>query len=268
MTQTEMHPSPSVLSNVYTREYYESCCQGYEEFNISQGARLPLRLSIPLDLAQVASGIQVIDIGCGRGEIVLHCALRGAKIWGLDYAAEAVKLAQKTLVEVTPTDIWPRLAIQQADANRLPFPDNSIELIFMLDVVEHLYPDELSQALDEAWRVLKPEGRIIIHTMPNLWYYHFGYPIFRWMERLRGNHIPENPRERWPFSHVHVNEQDPFRLRQTLQTSRFKTRVWLKSTQSYNYETNPLVRWGMLFLTHVYPFRWFFCNDLFAVGEK
>ncbi len=268
MTQIKMTPSPSVPSDVYTREYYESCCQGYEEFNRSQGATLPLRLSIPLDLAQITSGIRVIDIGCGRGEIVLHCALRGAKIWGLDYAAEAVKLAQKSLGEIAPADIWLKLAIQQADASRLPFPDNSVELIFMLDVVEHLYPNELSRAFDEAWRVLKPGGRIIIHTMPNLWYYHFGYPIFRWMERLRGNYIPKNPRERWPFSHVHVNEQDPPRLRQALQASRFKTRVWLKSTQSYKDETNLIVRWGMLFLTRVYPFRWIFCNDLFAVGEK
>ena len=71
-----MHP-PSVPAEAYTKEYYKSCCQGYEEFKLSKGELLPLRLSIPLKLAQIKAGMRVVDIGCGRGEIVIHCARLG-----------------------------------------------------------------------------------------------------------------------------------------------------------------------------------------------
>ena len=40
------------------------------------------------------------------------------------------------------------------------------------------------------------------------------------------------------------------------------------STQSYDYEENALARWAMQFLVSAHPFRWVFCNDIFAVANK
>ena len=138
----------------------------------------------------------------------------------------------------------------------------------MLDIVEHLLPDELSAALGEVWRILKPGGQVIIHTMPNLWYYRIGYPIFRFIQGLRGEILPADPRQRWEYSHVHVNEQTPSKLRSTLLAYNFETRVWLQSTVSYEYESNDFVRRGMEFVTSTTPFRSIFCNDIFAIGLK
>ncbi len=247
--------------NAYTQEYYLTACDGYAEFGTSHGESLPRRLSRPLEIAQVEPGQMVLDIGCGRGELALNCAKEGTIVWGLDYASAALQLAAR--LPKTPT-----LGFQQADAGALPFGDDSFDTIFMLDIVEHLTPMEFQNTLQEVRRTLKPQGRLIIHTMPNLWYYRFGYPLFRWVGKLRGQDLPRDPRSRWSFAQLHVNEQDPHKLGRALRSSGFYPHIWLESTQEYKHESNRRVRWIMQKLTS-FPFlKWIFCNDIFAIATK
>jgi hypothetical protein len=42
-----------------------------------------------------------------------------------------------------------------------------------------LHPWELHEAMLEVRRVLKPDGRFIIHTAPNVWYDRYAYPVVR-----------------------------------------------------------------------------------------
>lgn len=263
-----MTSNEPVSSTEYTRDYYQTSCQGYEEFVTTRGGVLPPRLDIPFRFAQIEPGMRVLDIGCGRGEIVFHAANQGAWVWGVDYAAEAVHIAREVLGEKLDEETRERVKVGQCDAKVLPFPTDSLDRIFMLDVVEHLYPEELQTALSEARRVLKPGGRLVIHTAPNLWYYSFGYPLYRMLQRARGQKLPANPRDRSAFMHLHVNEQTPTKLKKMLDRCGFNSQLWLLPIQDYRYETNLFVRYGMQFLTRVYPFRWIFCNDIFALATK
>jgi cyclopropane fatty-acyl-phospholipid synthase-like methyltransferase len=265
MRQLSSDAQAGIPSSTYTHDYYVNCCDGYTEFIETRGERLPRRLQLALQLAEVRPGMQVLDIGCGRGELLMHVARSGAPAWGIDYATAAVELAQEALMQI---DLPVPVQVVQSSALQLPFPDASIDRIFMLDVVEHLLPSELTQTLRECRRVLKAGGKLIVHTMPNLWYYHFGYPLYRGVQRLRGVHLPRNPRERWAYHHVHVNEQTPISLFRTINATGFQTQVWLQTSQNYDYENSAIVRWGMNFLTSVRPFRWVFCNDIFAVGTN
>jgi cyclopropane fatty-acyl-phospholipid synthase-like methyltransferase len=231
----------------YTREYYEQCCHGYEEFQTSHGEILPKRLIIPIELANIEPGIQVIDLGSGRGETVLNCAQRGAWVWGLDYSRDALKLSQEIFDRIVERDVRDRLAVQQANVTQLPFARDSVDVVIMLDIVEHLTSNELYHSLADVYRILQPGGRLIIHTMPSLWYYRFGYPLFRFFERLRGRNLPKDPRSRWSYSHVHINEQTIRSLKKSLVAAGFKTRVWLSTTQSYEHEKNPMIRSFMIY---------------------
>ena len=76
--KTNPNQPKGVASSEYSKEYYQTACQGYQEFNSSGGAELPLRLSIPLELAAIQPGMKIIDVGCGRGEIILRSAKLGA----------------------------------------------------------------------------------------------------------------------------------------------------------------------------------------------
>jgi SAM-dependent methyltransferase len=264
--QNNIRP-PVVPPERYTREYFEQWCHGAAEFRTTGGAKLPRRLRIPFSIARVHAGQRVLDIGCGRGEIALHCAQRGALVWSVDYAPAALALAKEALQHTAP-EVRERIALIQADARLLPFLDESMDVAFMLDVVEHLNPDELDRALQEVRRVLRPGRPLVVHTMPNLWYYAGGYRLYRLMQQMRGVTLPDDPRDRWPFKDVHVNEQTPLSLLRTLRHHGFTTRVWLQNTQSYTHERNWLVRFVMEALVRLPIIKLAFCNDIFAVAHK
>jgi len=142
----------------YDRAYFLNSCEGYEEFVVSEGAHLSRRLKQSFEIAEVRPGMRVLDVGCGRGEIVRRCAELGVEVYGVDYAPVAVRMAREAG------------AVYQADAKQLPFPDACFDRVLMFDLVEHLHPWELDRALAEARRVLHPAGRLIVHTAPNAWY--------------------------------------------------------------------------------------------------
>lgn len=265
---TDRSKKDTVPAQAYETDYYESACDGFKEFSTSHGRSIPLRLKLPLVLAKLEPGMHIIDIGCGRGEVIYHAVQLGTLAWGVDYSKAAVGIASTNLKENLASDQAQHYAIQRGEATHLPFKDGSFDRIFMLDIVEHLTPNELEVALFEVHRILNPTGYLIIHTMPSLWYYRYGYPIFRFMENLRGKKLPVNPRDRCDYSHLHVNEQSLSSLGKTLKNSDFKARVWLQSTQEYAYERNLFIRGVMKFLVSVYPFRWIFCDDIFALGQK
>lgn len=244
----------------YTHDYYADECDGHREFSLSKGTRIPERLSLPLEIANIQPGQYMLDIGCGRGELTSRCQQKGAFTWGLDYAPAALNIAKAFKSQ--------NLAFQRAEAQKLPFGEHSFDTVFMLDIVEHLHPLELQTAFGEVWRVLKPGGTLIIHTMPNLWYYRFGYPIFRVMQRIRGKNLPQNPRARWKYAHLHINEQTPRTLRKSLRASHFNTQVWLENVQKFEQEKNPIARAIMRALTGWLPFKLIFCNDILAVAAK
>jgi ubiquinone/menaquinone biosynthesis C-methylase UbiE len=266
--KTKPEQSKAVSSNEYTKEYYQHACQGHMEFKNSGGLDLPNRLKIPLDLAQIQPGMKIIDIGCGRGEIIIQSAKLGAYSLGIDYATEAINISKETIGNTINDNPALKIDVFQCDATSLPFLNNSFDRIFMLDVVEHLYPQQLDKTFQEIYRVLKPAGKLIIHTMPNIWYYKFGYPLYRFLQNIRGVTLPANPRERFPFHHLHVNEHSPLQLLQELRAYQFRSKILLRTTVNYSYEKNPFIRWGMDGLTKIFPVNYVFCNDIFAIAEK
>ena len=259
-----------ISSSLYTEEYFRTACEGYDEFNTSEGEQLSRRLSSAFSLAEVRPGMQVLDVGCGRGEILRHAAQLGADAYGIDYAAVAVNLS-KRVIEPLGGIAPGRTAVFQADAKVLPFPDGAFDRVLMFDVVEHLHPWELDAALAEVQRVLKPDGMFIVHTAPNIWYDRYAYPIVRRIRTLMGQgaKYPRNPREFLVSvnEHVHVNEQSMWSLNQTLRKAGFKGKVWLESPPQHGGENLVIdaVR-GMLF--RLPPFRWFFEREVFAVVSK
>ena len=266
---TDKLSSGAVPSTLYTEHYFLGVCEGYQEFLSSEGAYLSQRLTEALAVAGIAPRMTVLDVGCGRGEMLRHTANLGARAFGIDYAQAAVRLSRRIAAEVV--DQGGQACVYQASALYLPFQAETFDRVLMFDIVEHLYPAELALALAESRRVLKHGGRIIVHTAPNAWYDRYAYPVVRLVRTLMGQgaRYPKNPREIIPENmHVHVNEQSMFSLGRNLRRSGFHdVQAWL-STPPQRRQENAIFRLARWLLFRAPPFSWFFEREVFAVGEK
>lgn len=96
-------------------------------------------------------GKRVLDIGCGPGWFATKYAAAGAEVTAVDLTERAVTLTRGQLglkgLQAT---------VRQANAEELPFPDASFDLVFSSGVLHHTpRPDK---AFREAFRVLRPRG--------------------------------------------------------------------------------------------------------------
>lgn len=269
MSKHQDHQQP-VPAHLYTEEYFRTACEGYDEFNESEGQHLSRRLAAAFKLAEIIPGMKVLDVGCGRGEILRHCAALGADSFGIDYAPVAVKMS-KQVIEGVEALTPGKTAVALADAKHLPFPDASFDRVLMFDVVEHLHPWELHQAMLEVHRVLTPDGRFIIHTAPNVWYDRYAYPVVRFVRRLMGQgaKYPKDPRQFLVNvnEHVHVNEQSLLSMKGALKRAGFTGKVWLDSPPQ-NRDEHAIMGVLRRLAFETVPLRWFFEREVFAVAHK
>jgi ubiquinone/menaquinone biosynthesis C-methylase UbiE len=108
-------------------------------------------------------GMRVLDIGSGSGETVLTIAEKvgpTGKAVGVDFSPEGIALAKEKAKERKLENI---AEFHQANALKLPFPDNSFDAVIS-ECVVCLIQDK-QEALNEKVRVLKPGGRVIMHDV-------------------------------------------------------------------------------------------------------
>ena len=111
---------------------------------------------------------RVLDLGCGRGAVLLMAAeylpqgrAVGVDIWSIkDQSGNAMATTQQNALA---EGVAERVELHTADMRQLPFENDSFDLI-VSSVAIHNINNEIGrdQAIDEAWRVLRPGGRLLI----------------------------------------------------------------------------------------------------------
>jgi ubiquinone/menaquinone biosynthesis C-methylase UbiE len=207
-------PPPTVSPDVYDEDYFRHACGGADEWRESGGAKVAGIYPGCLHKAGLRPGEVVVDIGTGRGELLAVAAKLGAaKAIGVEYSAAAVAMAEQTIAAFGVADV---AEVILGDARAIALPDASADLVTMLDVVEHLSPDELDRSLREARRLLKPGGRLLVHTFPTKTIYDVTYR----MQRLLHRSWPRQPRNDYELG-MHVNEQSVWSLRKAMRAAGF-----------------------------------------------
>jgi ubiquinone/menaquinone biosynthesis C-methylase UbiE len=214
-----------VPADVYTEGYYRENCMGYEAWGASGGSAIDPLYPGYARLAPVREGDVLVDLGSGRGEMLVAALECGAaRAIGVEYSGAAVDLAHETLAA---HELGALAHVHHGDVREVPVGDGEASLVTMLDVVEHLTPAELRAALREAHRILRPGGTLFIHTMPNRTIYDVTYRLQRLALPTRMRRWPKDPR--LPLEKVmHVNEMTVGRLRRALRGGGFGgADVWL-----------------------------------------
>jgi ubiquinone/menaquinone biosynthesis C-methylase UbiE len=197
-------PDPIVPADLYDETYYVKHCGGYDEWTASGGAEAAGIYHYAIKHAELRPGQVLVDIGTGRGELLALAIKAGAaRAVGVEYAEAAVRLARQTL---EAQGVTRGAEVIMADARDLPLPDEMADVVALLDVVEHLAPPELEQVLAEANRILRPGGRILVHTLPSRTIYEVTYRLQRSVLPWRRRTWPADPRVEFERL-MHVNEQ-------------------------------------------------------------
>lgn len=111
----------------------------------------------------VRPGDRVVDVGTGTGDLAFACREAGARtVFAVDFARPMLERACAKARQLSDDHI----AWVHADATRLPLPDASVDGWCSAFVVRNI-PD-LDTALAEAFRVLRPRGRLVVLEVPRM----------------------------------------------------------------------------------------------------
>lgn len=113
----------------------------------------------PFSLGPVHEGDAILDIGCGGGvDTLIAATMVGptGEVVGIDVSPEMIDRAKRNLSETNLENV----TFQVAGAEDLPFPERSFDVVISNGAF-NLVPNK-SKALAEAFRVLKPGGRLMI----------------------------------------------------------------------------------------------------------
>ncbi|MBT2384062.1 methyltransferase domain-containing protein [Streptomyces sp. ISL-11] len=102
-------------------------------------------------------GRHVLDIGCGTGRSALRLAQqRDVAVTGISISKEQIARANQL---ATDHGLAGRLTFEHADAMRMPYGDASFDCAWAVESICHM---DRAKALQEAWRVLRPGGDLMV----------------------------------------------------------------------------------------------------------
>lgn len=112
------------------------------------------------ELAGVSTKDDVLEIGCGAGRIALELAPRCRSWVGADISARMLALASDRLRTFPNARL-----VQLSSVSLVQFKDKSFDVVYCTSVFGHLDEMDRWQYVEEAFRVLRPGGRLLVDNI-------------------------------------------------------------------------------------------------------
>jgi SAM-dependent methyltransferase len=205
--------------------------------------------------------LRVLDLSCGRGEILSALAQDGCRVRGTHYRHDDYKLTDQSKPTVlSGLDIDQDVDLLQP----LPYEDSSFDLVILSEVIEHL-PTYIP-IIREVGRILDSGGLLILST-PNIGRLHS-----RWHFFWSGTHKLIRRRVGWDLAPddlyaYHISPVEFPLLHTILWQSRLRVRA-LRFTRFKIEHAWLLIAYPFVWLTTAYETRHHITGDLHRRGEK
>jgi ubiquinone/menaquinone biosynthesis C-methylase UbiE len=138
---------------------WDARCDAWDEIAAS-APFIALRDAV-LAQAAIEPRETVVDLGCGTGLLALAAAESGARVLAVDVSAPMLGRLADHAEERGLREI----ELVHGDMRRLPVPDGSVDAVISCYAFHHLVDDGKELAAAEAFRVLRPGGRVVIADM-------------------------------------------------------------------------------------------------------
>jgi len=251
--------SSNSVRHLYTETYFMESATGHDEFRIFEGKfeQLIDKFQMVVRRLNLKQSDSLLDIGCGRGELVIYHALNKGKATGVDFSDEAIKLAKEKAIEL------------KADCTFIisSFEDINEEIkydrIVSLDFIEHISSQEGKTFFSKCHKLLNPGGKLIVYTYPNTIRRKYGYKLIRLFSILKRKPMPKKEPDTISdhYKQYHLNEQNYFSLGKSGTNAGFKkVRV-----QYYDPSISDSILKRLLINT---PLRHLFLKGLILIAEK
>lgn len=110
-----------------------------------------------------ANRTTAVDIGCGAGRLSRQLAGDFARVIGVDVAERMVAMARDLNRDV------PNAEFRVGAGDTLPVDAGTVDLVFSLQVLQHVDPPVLPRLIRDCHRALAPGGRILVHIPRTHW---------------------------------------------------------------------------------------------------
>jgi len=131
----------------------------------------------------VRSGMAILDVGCGTGDLAVRAARAGAFVTGVDISEGMLAVARERVKE---NGLDNKVVLHHAGVDEIDslFDEKSFDLITSTLVMSELYTEEREWALKELLRILKPDGNLLVvsevkpkHLLKRAIYYALRFPL-------------------------------------------------------------------------------------------
>lgn len=175
----ESSKSEIVSPSLYDKDYYLADNEGFLEYQQGLDKNTHDKFKRVLTLIDIKPGQKVLDIGCGRGEMIYYSVRKGASALGIDYSQSAAELARQTIQQL-PVELRKNARVEVSPVEEYPYNDK-YDYIFMVETAEHMYDWQLTKLFAKLKSCLTPNG-VIILTTPNYLYERYFQPVKRFLD--------------------------------------------------------------------------------------
>lgn len=208
------------VKHLYTETYFMENATGHDEFRNYRGEydQLIDKFKMVINRLDLGKSDKLLDIGCGRGEIVIFHSLNGGNGTGVDFSGEAIKIAEEKAREVNARCTFKVQSFEQIDENE------KYDKIISIDFIEHIASEEGIVFFRKCCNLLNPGGRLLIYTFPNTIRRRYGYKLIRFFSIIKGKPLPEKESDTLSdhYKQYHLNEQSYLSLKRSADRAGFR----------------------------------------------